>query len=66
MNLNDVILNDTVESINSEPVGLAAAAYLLSATVSGLGSQRVEPAISEVCLYMYVLESLNLSIIMSR
>ena len=48
MNLNDVILNDTVEGINSEPVGLAAAAYLLSVTVSELGSQRVEPAISEV------------------
>ena len=46
MMLNDVVLNDTVES---EAVSLTAAAYLLSATVSGLGSQRVEPATSEVC-----------------
>ena len=46
MILNDVILNNTVES---EPVSLTAAAYLLSATVSGLGSQRVESATSEVC-----------------
>lgn len=45
MILNDVILNDTVES---EPESLTAAAYLLSATVSGLGNQTVEPLTSEV------------------
>ncbi len=45
MILNDVILNNTAES---EPESLTAAAYLLSATVSGLGSQTVEPATSEV------------------
>lgn len=48
MILNDVILNNTVDP-ESEPVSLTAAAYLLSATVSGLGSQRVESATSEVC-----------------
>lgn len=50
MNLNDVILNATV-TVDSDPVGLAAAAYLLSATVSGLGSQSVGSSISEVCLH---------------
>ena len=50
MNLNDVILNTTMERINSEPEDLIAAAYFLSATVSGLGNQTVEPAISEVML----------------
>ena len=50
VNLNDAILNTTTERINNEPEDLTAAAYLLSATVSGLESQTVEPAISEVCL----------------
>ena len=51
MKLNDVILNNTIDS---EPVSLTAAAYLLSATVSGLGSQTVEPVISEVWLCVHV------------
>ena len=53
--LNDVILNATVSGVaSSDPTDLTAAAYLLSATVNRLGNQMVQPAISEVCMYVLV------------
>ena len=48
-------LNATVSGVaSSGPMELTAAAYLLSATVNRLGNQTVQPAISEVCMYVLV------------
>jgi hypothetical protein len=48
-NLNaDIMQNSTLNNEGAEPEDLAAAAYLLSATVNELGNQIAEPAISKV------------------
>jgi hypothetical protein len=48
MNLDTDIIQSPTLYNEGESEDIAAAAYLLSATVNELGNQTVEPAISEV------------------
>ena len=51
MTLNTDIIQSPTLYNEGEPEVLAAAVYLLSATVNELGNQTVEPVISQVCVW---------------
>ena len=54
MSLNTTIQSPTAYGVANEPENFTVAVtYILSTTVTRLGNQTVEPAISEVCTRVY-------------